>query len=564
MAEGLKSAEVGGKAAGYLFEFKPEGVFLTVYPTEDSEMLFELSDMRQILKEYGVMDYDMGELARIVRAADGNPYQLATNFEASVAQPGTNQSPEEVKEEEPAGDVVQDNRTVMSFQIEISKDRMTATMKIDRQPGQIPPSKEDVLKELEGRRIVFGIDEAAIERGLEHGSQTVIVKGLPPEAGKDATVVRKFNAEAKGKFAVDKYGKVDFKNMNLFLIARKGDVLAERIPHTLGVPGKNIFGDEIKAKPGKPKPVPAGKNTEIKDENFVVATIDGQIVEANNKFSIDPRLEIRGDVGVATGNIDFIGAVDISGSVQQGFSVKATGNVEIKGGVNGGVVEGYNVLIKGGVIGMGEGKGKVIAEEDVQVTFVENGWIEAGGEIQVADVALHSDLRAGVRIVVEGKRGLVTGGYLAAGEEVRVKTLGNQALVASRVVVGVNPSLQKKYQEACREYSESKKKLHQLTQALNTLGKIDVSLLPPHRAEQIAQLTRSQFPLAGQVERSEKLIKELEEQIGHMKHGRILVSDRIFPGQKLVINSILKQVQTEEQHCSFQVEDDEVRVGPYY
>ncbi|WP_294153452.1 hypothetical protein [uncultured Selenomonas sp.] len=31
--EGTKEAKVGGQDAGYLFEFKPEGVFLTVYPT---------------------------------------------------------------------------------------------------------------------------------------------------------------------------------------------------------------------------------------------------------------------------------------------------------------------------------------------------------------------------------------------------------------------------------------------------------------------------------------------------------------------------------------------------
>ncbi len=557
MAENLKSAEVGGKSAGYLFEFKPDGVFFTVYPAEDSEMLFELSDMRQILKEYGVIDYDMGELARVVRAADGKPCKLATHFEASVAPPGAKQ-PEAVQQlmrEEPQG-------KVMPFQIEVSKDRMTATMKLDRQPGMIPPSKEAILKELSGRRIIFGIDEEAIERGLEHGAQTVIAKGKPPEAGKDAKIVRKFNAEQKGKLAEDKYGRVDYKNLNLFLIAHKGDILAERVPHTLGIEGTNIFGDTIKPKPGKPKPVPAGKNTEIQDENFVVATIDGQIIEANNKFSIDPRLEIKGDVGVGTGNINFIGAVDIGGNVLQGFAVKATGTVTIKGAVTGGMVEGFNVFIKGGIIGV-DGKGKVVAEEDVQATFVENGTVEAGGEIQISDVVLHSDLRAGVRIVVEGKRGLVTGGYLAAGEEIRAKTIGNQALVASRLIVGVNPSLQKKYQDACREYSESKKKLHQLTQALNTLGKIDVSLLPPQRAEQIAQLTRSQFPLAGQVERSERLVKELEEQLAQMKNGRICVSDRIFPGQKIVVNSIVKHLQTEEQHCTFQVEEDEVRVGPY-
>ena len=556
MAEERKSAEVGGKSAGYLFEFKTDGVFLTVYPTEDSEMLFELSDMRQILKEYGVTDYDMGELARAVRAADGEPCKLATHFEASVSPPST-------RKEEAAPEEIVDNREMMSYQLEVSKDRMTVTMKINRQPGQRPPQKEEILKDLAGRRIVFGIDEEAIERGLQHGTQSVIVRGKPPEPGKDAKIVRKFNAEMKGKLAEDKYGLVDYKNLNLFLLAKKGDILAERVPHTLGVEGTNVFGDTIKPKPGKPKPVPAGKNTEIQDENYVVATIDGQIVEANNKFSVDPRLEIKGDVGVGTGNINFVGAVDVGGSVLQGFQVKATGTVSIEGAVNGGTVEGYSVFVKGGIIGAGPGKGVVIAEEDVQATFVENGTIEAGGEIQIADVVLHSDLRAGVRIVVEGKRGLVTGGYLAAGEEIRAKTIGNPALVASRLVVGVNPSLQKRYQAACKEYSESKKKLKQLTQALNTLGKIDVSMLPPQRVEQIAQLTRSQFPLAGQVERSERLIKELEEQIAQMKNGRIRVSDRVYPGQKLIVNSIVKHIQTEEQHCTFQVEDDEVKVGPY-
>ena len=555
MAEELKSAEVGGRKAGYLFEFRQDGVYLTVYPADDSGMLFELSDMRQILKEYGVMDYDMAELAHVVRAAEGKPILLAKHFEASVASPGEKSKASE--------DEVIDKRTVMPFQIEVSKDRMTVTMKIDRQPGMVPPQKQDILSALADRRIIFGIDEEAIARGLEHGSQTVIVRGKPPEAGKDAIIVRKFDAESKGKIKEDKYGRVDYKNLNLFLVARKGDILAERIPHTLGVDGTNVFGDSIKAKPGKPKPVPAGKNTEIQDENFVVATLDGQIIEANNKFSIDPRLEIRGDVGVGTGNIDFVGAVEIGGSVQQGFSVKATGNVEIKGGVNGGNVEGFNVFIKGGVIGM-DGKGKVTAEEDVQAAFVENGTIEAGGAILISDVALHSDLRAGIRIVVEGKRGLVTGGYLAAGEEIRATVIGNQALVASRLVVGVNPSLQRKYQAACKEYSESKKKLQQLTQALNTLGKIDISKLPPQRAEQITQLTRSQFPLAGQVERSERLIRDLEGQLAQMRNGRICVADRIFPGQKLIVNSIAKQIQTEEQHCTFQVEDDEVRVGPYF
>ena len=59
MEEDKMVPTVGGEEAGYLFEFKDDGVFFTVYPSGDSGILFELSDMRQILKEYGVLDYDI-------------------------------------------------------------------------------------------------------------------------------------------------------------------------------------------------------------------------------------------------------------------------------------------------------------------------------------------------------------------------------------------------------------------------------------------------------------------------------------------------------------------------
>ena len=72
---------VGGRDAGYLFEFKPlEGVFLTVYPSSEGEVMFELSDMRQILQDYSVLDYDMALLSRVVREASGNAYRISDKF----------------------------------------------------------------------------------------------------------------------------------------------------------------------------------------------------------------------------------------------------------------------------------------------------------------------------------------------------------------------------------------------------------------------------------------------------------------------------------------------------
>ena len=554
MAAGKLSPIVGSKEAGYLFEFKADGVFLTVYPTEDDGILFELSDMRQILKEYGVLDYEIEVLARIVRETKGEPQKLADRFEAILdltdASDSNGAALKEIAKEK-----------VKPYKVEVSRDKMAVFIRFDRKATGIMPELDEVLSALENNNITYGIDKDAISKALEGTTDFLAAKGTAPVKGEDARIVKMFDLGEKGRPVKNEYDQVDYKNLNLFVLAKAGQRLAERIPHTAGTPGTNVFGDPLPAKPGKPKPVPAGKNTTIEEENFVVAAIDGQIVDANNKISIDPQLVIQGDVGVSTGNIDFNGCVHVGGTVQQGFVVKATGDIEINGMVSGATVDGCNVFIKGGI--QGQSRGIIKASEDVRAAFVENGEIEAIGSIYINDVSLHSNLRAGKEICVEGKKGLVTGGILAAGEEVRATVLGNQMNVVTKVVVGVNPMLQRKYQETCREHTEAKRRLQQITNSLNTLGKIDLSKLPEQRAKQIKALMQSQFPLAGLVERSAAAIKQMEEEIEKMKNGRVKVSDTLYPGVRLTINSVMKIVQEEEKHCTLYVEDDFIKSGPY-
>ena len=49
-------AKVGGSEEGYLFEFCSDGVFLTVYPKNEKGLMFEMSDMRRVLKDFSVDD----------------------------------------------------------------------------------------------------------------------------------------------------------------------------------------------------------------------------------------------------------------------------------------------------------------------------------------------------------------------------------------------------------------------------------------------------------------------------------------------------------------------------
>ena len=567
MAEKDLRPPIGGEGAGYLLEFQESGVYITIFP-ESNGILFELSDIRQILQESGVVDYDVVSLARIVRESAGEPQKLADSFlseeemKALLAagdKPAEGESPEEGEAASEEEDDL--SGTPAEIIVEISRDRMQATVRFDTRKGTGLRTANDIQDALTAKKVVFGIDMEAIKKGCKGLNPFVAATGIQPQHGENAAIERKFDLGVKGRPVVDKYDRVDYKNLNLFVLVKKGDVLAVRIPQTQGIPGKNVLGAEVMARNGRPLPLPVGKGTAAQGENTVIAAIDGQIVDSKSKISVDPHLVIKSSVGVGTGNIDFDGSVEIKGNVEAGFVVKATGVIEIGGVVSGGDVHGRSVFVSGGVNGMG--RGKVVAEEDVRVCFAENASIEAGQDIYISDVALHSNLKAGKHIYVEDKRGQITGGMAAAGEEIKANVIGNQACVVTTLAVGIDPTLQSRYTQICNEHKETKKRLTQITQMLNTLAKIDVSNLPPQRVEQINSLTRSQFPLAGKLKRQEAEIAAMNEELSHMKNGKVSAASIIYPGVRVSINSLKKSIQSELQRCTLLVQEDEVVVGLY-
>ena len=544
---------LGGPEAGYKFEFRNDGVYLTIYPNSAESLLFELSDMRQILRECGVIDYDITLLSRTLREASGEPQRISNPVEMS----------EELLQKIESGQSVDINQdeAYARLIVDVSRDRMKATIKYDTKNGSRLPTFEMVMDALVEKGVRYGIDEDEIRHGIESIAPFVAAQGTPPVNGENAYIDRKFDLGVKGRPVIDEYDRVDYKNLNLFVLVKANDTLAIRIPQTKGTPGKNVFGDTVAAQNGRPIPMPDGKNTKVLGEHQLIATINGQIVDTGSKISIDPRLVVKGSVGVGTGDIDFDGSVQINGDVKQGFVVKATGDIEIKGNVNGAEVTGRNVIVSGGVTGAK--RGKVSAEFDVRAAFAENAIIEAGRDIYIADVSLHSTLRAGKRINVEGKHGQIIGGLIVSGEEINAKVIGNEAYVITRVSVGVDPNLQKEYHEVCKSYKEGKKRLLHITQTLNTLSKIDISALPQERIDQINAITRSQFPIAGQLKRDEQKILELEAKLAEMKNGKVKADDVIYPGARISINSVVKNVQEEYRHCTMSLQEGEVSLGQY-
>lgn len=461
-----------------------------------------------------------------------------------------------------SGNVDNENEQInipIPFLVDVARDNMSASIRFEATKGNIAPTVDDIDKALKERGVVHGVDYDAVGRGLARLQPFVVAKGTMPIAGTDAKIERKFDVGQKGRPATKSYDKVDFKDMNLFIRATAGDLLAVRIPHTAGEAGTNVLGEPVPAKPGKPIPMPQGKNTKVINDNELVATIDGQVVESSGKINVDPHLVINSSIDVGTGNIDFAGSIEIKGDVESGFSVRADGDIDITGMIGGADVRGRNVYVRGGIRGMNIGK--IIADEDVRIAFIESANVEAGRDIHVHDVVLHSSLIAGHHIYVNEKRGMITGGKVEAGELIEAKIIGNHYYVASKIEVGINPNIQKKYDMAQRDLKQAEERINQVNLSLEHLKKQNINTLSELRREQMTGLIKAQLQLAGQIKRLKDDIAKWQSELENMKRGTVSVSDIIYPGTRITINGINKNVEEDLRRVKLYVNDDNIVVG---
>ncbi|SDD45489.1 DUF342 domain-containing protein [Sporomusa acidovorans] len=510
------------------------GIYVTVYPPQGDGQPVKVPQIVDSLAGQGVNKADNVLLMSIVKEALGTPVKVA----------------DKPVETEP------------DIQILVSRDRMEATLQVNAPKGCRPISLDEVMNKIKDAGIVYGIDGKAVEAALARpGSTVVCAKGLSPVNGSNATITYFIDLESKGRPVELEDGRVDFKNLNMFITVQQDQLLAEKVPATSGTAGIDILGNEVPAKPGKDIMLPKGKNVYITDGLKVSASQAGQLLVVNNKVNVIQLIEVKGDVDLSTGNIEFVGSVIVKGSIQTGFSVKAEGDVEIAGNVSGGIVEGKNVIVRMGIQGMN--KGYIKASETVVAKYIENATVQAGKDVIVSDVILHSKVSAGKRVVVEERRGLIVGGLISAGEEIKAKTIGTYSATNTDIEVGVNPALREEYQKLRKEIKKYEFNLEQTQKALNLLRAMDQSTMPKDKYEMLLKLTKAQFHLIGQTETMRNRLAEIEIALEEMRYGHIKVSDTVYPGVKLVVGTLVKPVRDPVKFASFYAEDGEIKTGSF-
>lgn len=448
----------------------------------------------------------------------------------------------------------------MPYKVTISKDQLTASIElISPISANFSTTESELNSLLTQAKVVFGIDQQILADLVSYPMTiqfpVIIAKGIPPKHGEDAYItIEKQEKEVK------KREKINFRNVMEIPSVNLGEIIAKSVPETFGVNGKAVTGKVLAARNGKPLMMRAGKNV-IKDGNNFYATIAGQVCITNKMIVVNPVFEVKGDLDLKTGNINFIGNVVIHGNVPTGYEVIAGGDIKIHGLVEGATLEAKgNIFIAGGITG--GNRGSVVAEGNIQANYLNQANVKAGQDVLINASSLHSHVEAGGSILC--KNGQIIGGSLISGRDIHVKALGNHLFTKTEVSIGKDPLLEEKEQLLTKEITDisaNVDKLNEIEMKLLVAAK-QRGFLTDNEKELIMKQRHTKNQLVSQLELLKHELFEVEEERELKARYSIFIYDKIYPNTIFQFGKYSRSIQKIHSYVRFFAENGEMKFEP--
>lgn len=536
--QGYKMGEIND--GFFELSFKPDGVYITVYPPLGKGKRVAATDVMEKLSKKQIRNFDRAAIDIAVMKANQTPQKIA--------------DPQDEKKIDAA------------VTVNVAPDKMKATIFITPPEGGRMLTLQEIMEKLTQNGIVYGINTELINNLSQNptfNQQILIAEGTAPINGTNGKVEFHFNLHKDTTPTIMEDGRVNFRELNLIENVNQGQILVTTTEPTAGQAGKNIVGGIISALNGKPAVLPKGKNVEITEEgNALIASISGQVNYIDGKVSVFSLYEVPADVDNSTGNIYFVGNVIVRGNVLSGFNIEAGGNVEVFGVVEGASIRaGGNIVLRRGMQGLG--KGTLLSGGDIVARYIEHSTIQARGDIK-AEAIMHSIVKCGNKLELSGKKGLLVGGSAKVGREVVAKMIGSSMATLTEIEVGVDPELRDRYRDAKEEMRVAEIDIKKAEQAIEILGKLDsIGKLPPDKKEIYEKSIRTRMFYTNKLNELREEIIMLEDDLEQESNGKIVIQNVIYPGSKVAIGTSMLNVRENIQYCTLYRDGADIRVGAF-
>ena len=396
---------------------------------------------------------------------------------------------------------------------------------------------------LQGQGIAYGINERLADR-LSHDDQRyfhlfLIAQGKPAFDGKNGNIVDYFPRVVERILAVDEYDQVDYAALNLINNVKEGQEICRLIRPTEGEPGRTVLDQEIPAKSGKSVSLPKGRNTEIsEDGDALVALADGHVEFTGRGFQVKPVLDVPGDVDFSTGNIKFVGDVNINGDVLSGFSVQAMCSVWVGGVIEAGstVEAGGDLTVVKGILG--DGTTTVRSQRCVFSKYIENATIYVRENLQT-DAIINGGVYCDGEVVVRSGRGVIMGGRVWAAKKISASIVGSRSERRTSIVLGGLPCTSFEREQVRRELKELEIEHERLECQLDS--PVKSSLLGKVRM----RLSTTELRL----QQLEEDLNRIKESMGNKEEEGRLECGVAYAGTEIHIGEEMVRLHREERQC---------------
>ncbi len=416
----------------------------------------------------------------------------------------------------------------------------TLTFKIPDGKNEVPSfTAAQLLGFLSNANVTFGIDQDMISRLADspiYGRPVKVAEGTAQVPGTPGYFEYLFDTNFNRKPTIRPDGTADYMSIKTIETVEAGDVIAIYHPAVQGARGMSVRGQVLEPKPVRDLPPLIGRGFDRSKDNLTyTAKIDGKIEVNQGKISVLPVHEVKGDVGIETGNIKFNGDVIIHGGVRDGAIIDAAGNVIIDGLIEDcDIRAGKDLFLLSGV--KGNEKTVISCKGSITAQFVEYAVINCSGNIN-ADYFFKSRINCEGKVELNGNNASIIGGYVSAVQGIEANDIGNSFGTITNVAVGVDVEriaafdiLAKKIEAIAANVQKIKKGIEEFDRIGEERG-IDYKQDPRRM-----QLLRVRIRDEAVVQEETKKLAKMKEVIVSGKGATIKVYRRVYAGSNISID----------------------------
>jgi uncharacterized protein (DUF342 family) len=460
------------------------------------------------------------------------------------------------------------------YKLEVSDDRMIATLILLNRDLPDKPSVDDLREVLRTHGIVSGISGeqlTAMQASPAYGESFVVARGRTPPLKVISEVTYGFDpgpmvsqsdlSNPRPASHEQDCGPVDLKNVRVFQNVQAGDELVRRTVITPAMCGEDVFGNPIEpefSKATRPKPGRGVKEDE--QSGTITALVTGHADLTQGKVNVMESLDISGDVDYSVGNIDFVGDLKILGSVHPGFHVRAGRSLTINGNVDRAHIACAGDLTVIGIV-FGAGETTINVDGNAAISALDQCEINVRGDLSVTNYMRHCTARVGGNLDIVSKKGNLVGGEVQVYRHVEVTSLGSRMAALTKLTVGRNPFAEHNPDELRTELFAQEKKLKQIMLGIEALRKRMASLGPePSLNERLEKLMLAQEQYVPKLEELRSQLAEAQRNAVYFRESRISVRDTVHPGVVVNFRDRLQYKTMDSlSHMCFYERDSEIK-----